>query len=309
VKPAPFAFVRPQGLQHALEALAADEGAKVLAGGQSLVPLLNMRLAAPTTLVDINGLPALDDVLVEDAGVHVAALARHADVLASPEVRRVQPLVPLALAHVAHATIRNRGTVVGSLVHADAAAEMPMVLALLGGSLTVASVTGSRTIAAGDLFAGPMESTLRHDEVALRAFFPALRPGEGVGFAELARRHGDYAMCGVGAVVRVDGDRVTAARAGYLSVSDVPVVVDLTLDDVGDDALAAAADQALDHLEPLGDIHASADYRTHLVRVLTARVLRTAYDDARARAESFDGRADPLDGRADPLDGRAESRP
>src|SRR4051812_34858649 len=133
VKPAPFAFVRPQGLRHALEALAADPGAKVLAGGQSLVPLLSMRLAAPTTLVDINALPGLADVRVDDAGIHVGALARHSDVLASSDVRRVQPLLSLALHHVAHPTIRNRGTTVGSIVHADAAAEMPMVLALLGG--------------------------------------------------------------------------------------------------------------------------------------------------------------------------------
>jgi 2-furoyl-CoA dehydrogenase FAD binding subunit len=284
VKPAPFAYVRPQGLQHALEALAADPGAKVLAGGQSLVPLLNMRLAAPTTLVDINGLPDLGHVRVDDAGVHLGALARHADVLASTDVRRAQPLVSLALAHVAHATIRNRGTVVGSLVHADAAAELPMVLALLGGSLTVASTGGTRTIDAAGLYAGPMESTLHHDEIALEAFFPARRPDEGVAFAELARRHGDYALCGVGVVVRRDGERVVAARAGYLSVADVPTVVDLTAavaDGVSDDSLAAAGDLALDALDPLADVHATADYRAHLVRVLTARVLRTAYQDAR----------------------------
>jgi 2-furoyl-CoA dehydrogenase FAD binding subunit len=291
VKPAPFAFVRPQGLQHALEALAADEGAKVLAGGQSLVPLLNMRLAAPTTLVDINALPDLDHVTVDSDGVHVGALARHADVLASPEVRRVQPLLSLALEHVAHPTIRNRGTVVGSLVHADAAAELPMVLALLGGSLRVASLAGTRVIPADELFAGPLESTVRHDEIAVEAFFPALGAGEGVGFAELARRHGDYAMCGVGALVRVEGDRVSAAWTGYLSVSDVPTVVDVraALTAVDAESLAAAADVALALLDPAGDIHASADYRAHLVRVLTMRVLRTAYDDARARL--LEGRA------------------
>jgi 2-furoyl-CoA dehydrogenase FAD binding subunit len=282
VKPAPFAFVRPQGLRHALEALAADEGAKVLAGGQSLVPLLNMRLAAPSTLVDINALPDLDHVRAQADGVRIGALARHADVLASAGVRRVQPLVSLALEHVAHATIRNRGTVVGSLVHADAAAELPMVLALLGGRLRVASLTGTRDIPAAELFAGPLESTVRHDEIALEAFFPARAAGEGVGFAELARRHGDYALCGVGAVVRVEGDRVTSARAGYLSVSDVPTVVDLALADVDDESLSAAAGQALARLDPVGDIHASADYRAQLVRVLTARVLRAAYDDARA---------------------------
>jgi 2-furoyl-CoA dehydrogenase FAD binding subunit len=287
LKPAPFAYVRPQGLQHALEALAADPGAKVLAGGQSLVPLLNMRLAAPTTLIDINGLPDLAAVTADDEGVRVDALARHADVLASADVRRVQPLVSLALAHVAHATIRNRGTTVGSIVHADAAAEMPMVLALLGGSVTVASTSGTRRIEAADLYAGPMESTLHHDEIALSAFFPALHAGEGVAFEELARRNGDYAMCGVGAVVRLEDDRVVDARAGYLSVSDVPTVVDLTpalAGGVTDDSLAAAGDLALDSLEPLDDVHATADYRGHLVRVLTTRVLRAAYDDARGRS-------------------------
>ena len=286
MKPAPFAYVRPQGLQHALEALAADPGAKVLAGGQSLVPLLSMRLAAPSTLVDINGLPDLDQVRVDDAGVHVAALARHADVLASPDVRRVQPLVTLALSHVAHATIRNRGTTVGSIVHADAAAEMPMVLALLGGSVTVTSTSGPRTIHASELYAGPLESTVRHDEIAVGASFPGLGAGEGVGFEEVARRHGDYALAGVGAVVRVDGDAVTAARVGFLSLSDVPVVVDVT-DALGGvvspSSTAAAGELALGHLDPAEDLHATAAYRRQLVRVLTARVLGAAFEDAVSR--------------------------
>ena len=120
----------------------------------------------------------------------------------------------MALSHVAHATIRNRGTTVGSIVHADAAAEMPVVLSLLGGSVEVASVRGTRTIAAADLFAGPLESTLAHDEIATEAFFPALRPGEGVGFAEIARRHGDYALVGVAGLVRVEDDAGRRGEAG-----------------------------------------------------------------------------------------------
>jgi 2-furoyl-CoA dehydrogenase FAD binding subunit len=287
VKPAPFAFVRPQGLQQALEALAADPGAKVLAGGQSLVPLLSMRLASPSTLVDINGLPDLDHVRVDERGVHIGALARHADVLASPDVRRVQPLVSLALEHVAHATIRNRGTTVGSIVHADAAAEMPMVMALLGGAVDVASVSGTRTIPAAELFAGPLESTVAHDEIALRATFPALGAGEGVAFEELARRHGDYALVGVGAVVRVEGEAVASARLGFLSVSDVPTVVDVTdaLDGVVTSrSTEAAGERALAELDPADDLHASAAYRSQLVRVLAARVLGAAYDDARTRS-------------------------
>jgi 2-furoyl-CoA dehydrogenase FAD binding subunit len=268
VKPAPFAYSRPGSLADALATLAGDPGAKVLAGGQSLVPLLSMRLAAPSALVDINGLPDLDGINVAPDGVRVGALARHADVLASSEARASQPLLAMALAHVAHPTIRNRGTTVGSLVHADAAAEMPMVLRLLGGSIDVASSAGTRTIPAEDLYVGPMESTVRHDEIAVSAFFPALAPGAGVAFEEIARRHGDYAL--VGAAALVDGDSV---KVGYLSVSDVPTVVDLT----GVPA-EQRGDAALEHLEPADDIHATADYRAHLVRVLTDRVVRSAQE-------------------------------
>jgi carbon-monoxide dehydrogenase medium subunit len=251
-------------------ALAGDPGAKVLAGGQSLVPLLSMRLAAPSMLVDINGLPGLATVTADGSGVRVGALARHADVLASPDVRRVQPLLPMALAHVAHATIRNRGTTVGSLVHADAAAELPVVLALLRGSLDVQGPGGERTIPAAELYVGPLESSVQHDEIAVSAYFPALAPGAGVAFDEIARRHGDYAL--VGAAALVDSDRV---EVGYLSVADVPTVVDLS--GVPDDRLG---DVALERLDPGDDIHATADYRAQLVRVLTARVVRSARERA-----------------------------
>ena len=266
MKPAPFAYRRPGTLEEALQVLAGDTHAKVLAGGQSLVPLLSMRLAAPSVLVDINGLPGLDRVACSRDGVRVGALARHADVLADEEARRVQPLVAMALRHVAHPTIRNRGTTVGSLVHADAAAEMPVVLKLLGGSVDVASSSARRTIAADDLFAGPLESTLAHDEIALEAFFPALPAGAGVAFDEISRRHGDYALCGAAALV--DDERVSV---GYLSVSDVPTVVDLS--GVSDDELG---DVALEHLDPAEDIHATADYRAQLVKVLTRRVVHAA---------------------------------
>jgi carbon-monoxide dehydrogenase medium subunit len=288
VKPAPFAYSRPGSLTDAVAALAGDPGAKVLAGGQSLVPLLSMRLAAPSMLVDINGLPGLDAITVDESGVTIGALARHADVLASADVRRIQPLVSLALSQVAHATIRNRGTTVGSIVHADAAAEMPMVITLLGGSVEVASTSGSRTIPATELYAGPLESTLHHDEIAVAAFFPGLAAGEGVGFEEVARRHGDYALVGVGALVRVEGDQVVSARAGYLSVSDTPTVVDLAPalgGVVTTGSTDSAGELALGELDPADDVHATAAYRAQLVRVLTARALRAAYDDARARAE------------------------
>lgn len=278
MKPAPFRYHRPATPAEAWEILAAEQrqgaGAKVLAGGQSLVPLLSMRLASPPALVDINAVAGLDAIEVRDrggdAGVSVGALVRHADLLASTEARRVQPLLAQALAHVAHPTIRNRGTSVGSLVHADSAAELPAVLALLGGSLDVGSVRGTRTVPAEELFVGPLESSLAPDEVALGAFFPALPEGAGVAFDEVARRHGDYALCGVAALVH--GDTVKAA---YLSVSDVPTVVDLT--GVPDEELG---ETALKQLDPVGDIHATADYRAQLVRVLTGKVVREAREAA-----------------------------
>lgn len=286
MKPAPFAFARPRSLDEAVGLLAGTADAKVLAGGQSLVPLLSMRLAAPSMLVDINALPDLDHVTSDGDGVRVGALARHSAVLADEDARRVQPLLALALSHVAHATIRNRGTTVGSLAHADAAAEMPVVLRLLGGSLDVVGPDGRRTIAADDLFAGPMECTLARGEIAVEAFFPALATSTGVAFEEVARRHGDYALVGVAALVAVDDGRVTSARAGYLSVSDVPTVVDVTEalgGAVDADSLARVAEAALAGLEPAADIHATRAYREQLVRVLTARVLRRAYDDSRER--------------------------
>lgn len=270
MKPAPVAYRRPSSLAEAVATLAGEPGSKVLAGGQSLVPLLSMRLAAPTLLVDINGVPGLDAIEVDDDGVRIGALARHAAVLASDDVRRIQPLVPLALAHVAHATIRNRGTTVGSIVHADAAAEMPLVLRLLRGSVDVEGPGGRRTVPADELFVGPLESSVGHDEIAVSAFFPALPGGAGVAFEEIARRHGDYALVGVAGLV--EG---TSVRVGYLSVADVPTVVDLT--GVADDELGEAA---LAHLDPVDDIHASAAYRAQLVRVLTARVVRSARHQA-----------------------------
>lgn len=288
MKPAPFDYRRPGSVAEAVQALAGEPNAKVLAGGQSLVPLLSMRLAAPAMLVDINAIPGLDTIEIVDGpggGVRVGALARHAAVLASDDVRRVQPLVTMALSHVAHATIRNRGTTVGSLVHADAAAEMPVVLTLLGGSVEVEGPSGRRTIAAADLFVGPLESSLAHDEIAVSAHFPGLAPGAGVAFQEVARRHGDYAL--VGAAALVEGDRV---QVGFLSVSDVPTVVDLS--GVADADLGEAA---LEHLEPMDDIHATADYRAQLVRVVTTRVVRSARDHAAqhhaARTEENEGTA------------------
>jgi carbon-monoxide dehydrogenase medium subunit len=290
VKPPAFDYDRPESLDGALR-LLAEHGtdAKVLAGGQSLLPMLSMRLAAPSRLVDVNRVAGLDYLSCEPDGVRVGALARHSDVLADAGTARVQPLLAQALRLVAHPTIRNRGTSVGSLVHADPAAELPAVLSVLGGSVTVAAGSGRRTIAAADLFLGPMESALAPDELAIEAFFPALGPRAGCAFAEVSRRHGDYAVCGVAAVVELDEDlRINSARAGYLSIAGTPLVLDLTgpVDGRSFDAdLGPAAEYARDAVEPESDLHASADYRRQLVAVLTARVLGQAARSAAQRCQ------------------------
>ena len=274
MKPAPFAYHRPGTVAEAVAALAGDPGAKVLAGGQSLVPLLSMRLAAPSALVDLNGIPGLDSIDVDEAGVRIGALARHADVLASEDVRRVQPLVSLALANVAHATIRNRGTTVGSLVHADAAAEMPVVLTLLGGSLDVEGPGRPAHDPGGRALRRPARVVGR---ATTRSRSPrSSRPWRPVPGSPSRRSPAGTATTRWSARPRWStGESV---KVGYLSVSDVPTVVDLS--GVADDDLG---DAALEHLEPGDDIHATAAYRAQLVRVLTTRVVRRPHRRRRAR--------------------------
>lgn len=285
MKPPPFGYHAPRSLDEALAALAADPAGKVLAGGQSLIPLLNMRLAAPSALVDINRVGELDTLRAGDEGVRVGALARHARVERSDEAAAVQPLLRRALRHVAHPVIRNRGTVVGSLAHADPAAELPAVLAVLGGTVEAASAGGRRTIPAEAFFRGPLECALAPGEIAVAAFFPAAPPRTGTAFAETARRHGDYALTGVAAVVTLEEDlRVAAARAGYLGIAATPLVLDLTGPAGAGGDWAAAAALVRERIEPEADIHASADYRRHLTGVLTERALRAAAADALRRA-------------------------
>lgn len=288
MKPAPFSYLRPATLAEALEAYAAEPDAKILAGGQSLIPLLSMRLAAPTMLIDINGIAELAGVRADTNGVRFGATVRHTELLENAAAQRAQPLLAKALTQVAHATIRNRGTTLGSIVHADAAAEMPAVLALLDGSVTAASVSGTRDVPAAELFTGPLETSLAADEIATEAAVPTLADGEGVSFTELARRNGDYALCGVAALVAADEfGAITSVRASYLSVCDTPTVVDVSevfMDgSFTDNAADEAAELAVESLDPQADVHASAAYRRHLARVLTARAVRDAHDDCVAR--------------------------
>lgn len=291
MKPSAFSYHRPERLDEALSVLA-ELGAdgKVLAGGQSLVPMLNMRLAAPAHLVDVNRLTELSTVTVDPGQVTVGALARHADVERNLDAARALPLLRQALVHVAHPTIRNRGTTVGSIVHADPAGEMPSVLTLLGGSVELASTSGRRTVSAPDFFLAPLESATRPGELAVSAAFPIPPPHTGTAWLEVSRRQGDYAMCGLGALVTLDEDlRITAARGTYVSMGPTPVTVDFTVAVAGRSYDAAdwtaAAALAVDAVEPEADIHATAEYRSHLAGVLTSRALKSAASHAVTRSE------------------------
>jgi carbon-monoxide dehydrogenase medium subunit len=281
VKPSPFTYHRPETVEEAL-AVLADVGAdgKVLAGGQSLLPVLSMRLAAPGHLVDINRLADLAYVRSDPEGVRVGALARHAAVERDDAAAGVQPLLRQALRLVAHPTIRNRGTTVGSLAHADPSGEMTAVLAVLRGTVTLASAAGRREVAAADFFVGPLESAVGAGELAVEAFFPAAPPSSGTAFVEVARRHGDYAVCGVAAVVTPAENRVRT-RLAYVSMGPTPPVVKIDMPVPADPAAPSswdeATERALSGLEPEGDIHATAAYRLHLARVLTARALARAW--------------------------------
>ncbi|HSK26326.1 MAG TPA: xanthine dehydrogenase family protein subunit M [Jiangellales bacterium] len=287
MKPSPFAYHRPETLAEALDVLAeAGEHGKVLAGGQSLLPMLAMRLAAPEHLVDVNRLPGLDGVEVGADGVRVGALARHAAVERDRAASTALPLLRQALRHVAHPTIRNRGTTVGSIVHADPSGEMTAVLVLCDGEVVLARREGERTVAAEDFFLGPLESALQPGELATSVLFRRPREGSGSAWHEVSRRHGDYAVCGVGALVSLDADRrVRAARVAYVSMGDVPATVDVLgpVEDRPVDSAdwAAAARLAVAGQRPDGDIHASAAYRSHLAEVLTARALADAAGRAR----------------------------
>jgi aerobic carbon-monoxide dehydrogenase medium subunit len=287
VKPSPFVHHAPRSVDEAVAVLAEHgHDAKVLAGGQSLIPIMNMRLAAPGHLVDINRVTGLDTIEVTPTAVHIGALVRHAELERHVGAFTHLPLLRQALVNVAHPVIRNRGTTVGSLAHADPSGEMPAVLALTHGSVEVISSRGSRIVAARDFFLGPLESCLEEDEMATGASFGRFPAGTGTAFAESTRRHGDYALAGVAAAVTVTDGVITSARASFVSVTPTPDVLDLSDLLAGsapqDTKWIQAAERAREHVDPDADIHASAQYRRMLVGVLLARALTQAAANATA---------------------------
>ena len=290
MKPPAFDYVRATSVDDAIAALArAGADGKLLAGGQSLMPMLNFRLIRPSVLIDINRIPGLARIEEGEGGLKVGALARHHQVETSPLVAARLPVVAAAMAEVAYLAIRNRGTIGGSLAHGDPAAEWPMLCVLLGARLQICGPNGRRTVPAADFHVGPLTTALAPTELIEEVWLPCLPPATGWGFAEVARRTGDFAIVAMGATVTLAGGAISAARIAITGAGGVPIrlagaegmlagvaVLDAAL-------LEAAARAVMEAIEPASDLHASADYRRHLAGALTRRVLKAAFLGAKGQ--------------------------
>ena len=287
MKPAAFDYFTPATVPEALALLAEHGGdAKPLAGGQSLIPAMNFRLARPAALVDLNRIAELAYVRAggKDAGLVIGAMARQRAVERSDVVARAAPLVAEAMPSIAHPQIRNRGTVGGSIAHADPAAELPAVMLALEARFRAQSATGERSIPVAEFFKGMLETALAPGELLVEIAVPALPARTGTAFLEMARRHGDYALVGVAAVVTLETKgRCHTARIAGFSVGDGPVLLAeaasvLAGQPPSEELLRAAGDAAATRdVDPPSDIHASAAYRRQLVAVLTRRALARAF--------------------------------
>jgi carbon-monoxide dehydrogenase medium subunit len=275
VKPAPFAYAKAKSLDHAIELLARPDGeARLLAGGQSLIATLNMRLSAPKLLIDLNGVAGLAGVALKSGMIEIGALTRHVEAERSEEIAEHAPLIALAMPHIGHAAIRNRGTIGGSIAFADPAAELPACLVALGGEVEIAGPRGRRTVKADDFFEGLFETALGAGDVLTAIRVPAATPETRVGFAEFARRHGDYAMVGLAATAQADGKGLGDVRLTYFGVGNIPLrarkaETKLTEGNIDEAVQALAAD-----LDPSGDVQATGATKKHLAGVLLRRVAK-----------------------------------
>lgn len=283
MKPAPFDYCCPDSVDEAVKVLSSQAGeAKVMAGGQSLLPMLNFRVVRPSLIVDVSRLIELEYVRERsDGGLSIGALTRHRTLETSPLVARRFPVIPEAMKHVAHLAIRNRGTIGGSLSHADPAAELPMLACLLDAIVVAQSTRGERLISAANFFVGSLTSALEEDELVVRVELPGIRHN-GWAFDEFARRAGDFALAAVGVVLDVADGRIANARVAMMGVGDTPLrrldaEAVLQGQALSEQVVISAVEAACADLEPRQDLHASPDFRRHLARVLTAAVLRRAW--------------------------------
>ena len=287
MKPPKFDYHAPASLEEALALLQRYGGdAKVLAGGQSLMPLLNFRLSRPAALVDLNRIPSLAYVREHDGQLRLGAMTRQRTIEFSPMVAQKLPLLREATKWVGHLPIRTRGTIGGSIAHADPSAEYPAVLTALEGEVVARGPNGERVVKAKDLFHTYLTTSLAPEEILVEVRIPAMPAGAGYALEEFARRHGDFAIVGVAALIVREGRRCRQARLATAGTGPVPVRLRaaeeiLEGDGLSDSAIEAAARRASELVSPDSDIHASAEYRRHLTGVLTKRALRRAMGVAR----------------------------
>lgn len=287
MKPAPFTYVAARSAAEALE-LKAAHGAEAafLAGGQSLIPAMNFRLARPAVLIDINPLVELESIRTLDRGtVRIGALTRQRTLERDPIIARQQPLLREVVPHIAHLQIRNRGTLGGNLAQADPASELPAVMLALRAKLRAQSVSGERWIEAGGFFKAALTSALRDDEMLVEVEVPGLPAHSGTCFMEVARRRGDFALMGVAAVIVLgEAGICTQARLAYCGGADTPVCAEAARWLIGSplttETIRNAAASAAHELDPPGNVHASKHYQRHLAEVLTRRALTTALERA-----------------------------
>jgi CO/xanthine dehydrogenase FAD-binding subunit len=287
MKPPLFRYEAPRTLRDAVAVLASDPDAMVLAGGQSLVPAMNFRVATPSLLVDIQHVEGLKGIAMDGDTIVIKAMTRHRELELHPEVRRVNPLIAETMQHVAHVPIRNRGTVVGSLCHADPSAEMPLLFVLLDGTLVATGPAGTRHIAAADFFQSFLTTSRHQDEIVIEARLPVLPAGAGFAFDEVTRRHGDYALVGVGCVLTLDGGgRAQNIRLAACGISDRPVrlkAAEAALNGslLAASDLAAAARASVDAVTQTDDMNTSMSYRRRVLSGLIQRLVPIAASRAR----------------------------
>ena len=283
MKPAPFEYFAPETIPEALSLLAEHgDDAKILAGGQSLVPMMNFRLVRPKVLIDINGINTLGYIRERDGRLHIGAMTRHRDVERSPVVERLNGLLFDSIRFIGHGAIRARGTVGGSIVHADPTAELPLMLATLDGEVRVAGPGGARTIAWDELFLTYFTTSIQGDEICEEVIMPALQKGAGWGFEEFTHRFGDFAIIGVAAVLETDGtERCTRARLAVAGAGATPVRIReaeqfLAGQPLTDPVFTEAGRLISAVIQPESDLHASDAFRRHLAGTLAKRALRRA---------------------------------
>lgn len=287
MKPSDFEYAAPDTLDEAIGLLAGEPDAKVLAGGQSLVPLLSLRLAAPSLLVDLRRVPGLAGVERANGEVTVGAMVRQRSAERDHAIRDAVPLMAAALRHIAHPQVRSQGTIGGSIAHADPAAELPAVLMALEGRVRVRGPRGERVIAAADFFTGFLSTALAEDEIVTAIELDAAGARTGAACVEVAQRAGDYALCGAVAQVTLDGDHVAGARVALFGIGDRPlraraVEVALAGEPATGAAAAAAASEAGAEADPIDDPQVPAEYRLHLAQVVARRALEQAMEEAAA---------------------------